>query len=452
MRTGRHFVYNLLGAGLPLLLGVVAIPVIGRQAGYERLGFLTIVWAAIGYLGFLDFGLARVFSRRVALASEAGQLRAEMSFLRWAARRVFALCCVLAVVLALAVPTHWLSGANASPDWRAEVQQAWWILASSIPPLVLASVWRGAMEGRAAFGPVNVLRVGLGVWTFGMPLLLLLWFTQLPILVAGIVLGRWVSLLAHSLWCRRHLPDAGPLEGDAAKHRTAFRRAFMEGGWITVSGVVGPMMVVFDRFVLGSITALSSVAVYSIPQEMVLRMLGVPGLLANVLFPQLAVLAQQGGDDAARLVNRSVRIKLLVMLPVCVGLSVLAEPLLRLWLGAAIAHEAAPVLRCLLVGAIFNTAAQVPFAHLQASGRAWLTARIHLAELLPYGAALFWGCAHHGALGAAWVWSGRCAVDTAALFVANRRLERGAIDAKVVAVMLGSASAVVATALLGGMH
>ncbi len=448
MRTGRHFLYNLLGAGLPLLLAVAAVPLIGRMAGYERLGFLTIVWAAIGYLGFLDFGLSRVFARRVAVAAAAGDLATEVAFLRWIALRLFGLCVVVAVVVALALPAAWLAGGNATPAWLAEVHGAWVLLAASIPPLVLSNLWRGAMEGREAFGVVNVLRVTMGVWTFGVPLLLLAFSPTLPALVGGIVLGRWVSLALHQGWCRRHLPWGATLGARAAhERRDALRHTLAEGAFITVSGVVGPMMVVFDRFVLGAVAALGTVAVYAIPQEIVLRMLLIPAMLAGVLFPRLAVLARSDSSAGAELIDRAVRVTLLMQLPLCLAIALLAEPLLALWLGQQIAQPAAPILRWLLVGGIVNTAAQVPFAHLQASGRSWLTARFHVAELLPYGVALFWAASHYGAEGAAWVWSARCALDTGLMLLATWVLDRQAVSGRT----LGTLAVALAAALIAAV-
>jgi O-antigen/teichoic acid export membrane protein len=446
MRTGRHFLYNLLGAGLPLLLAIAAVPLIGRLAGYDRLGFLTIVWAAVGYLGFLDFGLSRVFSRRIAVAAAAGELPAEVAFLRWIARRLMVLCIVAAVLAGVALPAAWLAGSNAAPAWLAEVHLAWLLLAASIPALVLSNLWRGVMEGREAFGVVNVFRVAMGIWTFGAPLVLLPLSPTLPALVGGIVLGRWVSLALHLGWCRRHLPWTGQL-GDRAAHarRDALRHTLAEGASITVSGVVGPLMVVFDRFVLGAVATLAAVAPYAIPQEMVLRLLLVPALLAGVLFPRLAVLARSDSNAGAELIDRATRVTVLMQLPVCLAIACLAQPLLALWLGAQVAEPAAPILRWLLVGCIVNTAAQVPFAHLQASGRSWLTARFHLAELLPYGLALYWAVSRHGALGAAWIWSARCAVDAALMLLATWTLDRHAVSRRLLAT-LGLATAAAALA------
>jgi O-antigen/teichoic acid export membrane protein len=447
MRTGRNFLFNLVGAGLPLLLAIVAVPLIARHAGYERLGFLTIVWAAIGYLGFLDFGLSRVFARRVAVAEAAGDLAAEVAFMRWTARRLFTVCSAVAVVVALAVPPSWLAGAGASASWLWEVRVAWVILAASIPALVLSNVWRGAMEGRGAFGVANVFRVVMGAWTFGAPLLLLPFTPGLPALVGGVVLGRWFSLVLHQGWCRRHLPwNRSASATDTVARRHELRRTLAEGAWVTVSGVVGPVMVVFDRFLLGALAALASVAVYAVPQEIVLRMLLVPGLLASVLFPRLAVLATTDQTASASLINRATRITIVMQLPLCLLMEWQALPLLQAWVGAQIAAPAAPIFRWLLVGCIVNTAAQVPFAHLQASGRSHITARIHLAEVLPYCAVLWWAVARDGALGAAWVWSARCGVDTVLMLLANARLDARVLSARLLLTLAGGLAATLAAA------
>ena len=216
---------------------------------------------------------------------------------------------------------------------------------------------------------------------------------------------------------------------------------------MTVSGVVGPVMVVFDRFLLGAVAALASVALYAVPQEIVLRMLLVPGLLGNVLFPRLAVLSQTDTVAGAALINRATRVAVVMQLPLCLGLAWLAQPLLQIWLGEGIAEPAAPILRWLLVGCIVNTAAQVPFAHLQASGRSHITARIHVAELLPYCALLYWAVARNGALGAAWVWSGRCAVDAGLMLLANWRIDRHVLSPRLLVTVAGGLAATVLAAL-----
>ena len=64
----------------------------------------------------------------------------------------------------------------------------------------------------------------------------------------------------------------------------------------------------------------------------------------------------------------------------------------------------------------------LPFAMLQGAGRTDVIAKIHLFELLPYMAGLWWALSHYGAVGAAVLWSLRVSVDAGLLFAQAFRL------------------------------
>jgi hypothetical protein len=65
--------------------------------------------------------------------------------------------------------------------------------------------------------------------------------------------------------------------------------------------------------------------------------------------------------------------------------------------------------------------AQMPHTRLQADGRSALTARIHLAEFVPYIALLGFLTTRLGATGAALAWTIRVAADWMILEVIARR-------------------------------
>ena len=70
----------------------------------------------------------------------------------------------------------------------------------------------------------------------------------------------------------------------------------------------------------------------------------------------------------------------------------------------------------ILGGVLFSALANVPYSYLFSSGRTKTVAYLHLAELVPYlvGAAVM--TSKFGAVGAAYVWSARAAVDSIACF------------------------------------
>jgi O-antigen/teichoic acid export membrane protein len=90
----------------------------------------------------------------------------------------------------------------------------------------------------------------------------------------------------------------------------------------------------------------------------------------------------------------------------------------------AYSEAGARVMAILAVGVFFNALARVPFALLQAEGRADITGRTNLAEILPYLLFLWLACSKFGIEGAAFAWSLRMLVDAIILFVIVKRRHR----------------------------
>ena len=93
-----------------------------------------------------------------------------------------------------------------------------------------------------------------------------------------------------------------------------------------------------------------------------------------------------------------------------------AHPILSAWISPSFADESHQILRVLLVGVAINGASYIPFALVQGSGRADMTAKFHLLELCLYVPALLALLSTFGALGAAFAWVARVTLDAALLF------------------------------------
>ena len=71
-RLARNSALNLLGLCSPLLVAIVAIPILIRGLGTDRFGVLTLVWVVIGYSSLFDLGLSRALTKIVAEKLGAG--------------------------------------------------------------------------------------------------------------------------------------------------------------------------------------------------------------------------------------------------------------------------------------------------------------------------------------------------------------------------------------------
>jgi O-antigen/teichoic acid export membrane protein len=415
----RNSLLNVAGQVIPMLAALIAIPILIQHLGPARFGVLTLAWAAIGYFNLFDLGLGRALTQAIATRLGGAHSTHELGTLAWTA---LALMVILGIIggLILAALTPWIvdRGLNIPPALLLDSLRVFYLLAASLPFVVSTAGLRGLLEAHQQFGTVTVLRIPLVLFTFLGPVAMLPFSDGLVPIVAVLVVGRVATWAAHLVVCVRRY--------DYLRHRMSIRRDAVTpllriGGWMTLSNVVSPIMAYLDRFFIGAILPLSAVAHYVTPYELVTRLLVVPQGIVVALFPAFATTYTHDRERTAALFERSARVVLLLMFPPLLGVVLFAREGLSLWVGAAVAVQSTAVLQWLAVGVFLNSLAQAPFVVLQSTGRPDLTARLHLAELPIYLAALWWLTDRYGLVGVAMAWSVRAAVDTTALFLLAAR-------------------------------
>jgi len=422
----RNTVYNLLGNGLPLLVGIVAVPLLVDALGTERFGILTIIWMAIGYFSLFDFGLGRALTKFVAGRLGSGR-EEEIPALVGTALSVMAMLGVAAALLIGAL-APWLvyDVLNVPAELHAETLAAMRWLAATIPFVITTAALIGILQAHQYFGWVSVVRAPLGVFNFLGPLVALQFVDSLAIVTIALAIGRVAAWCVYGTFVFRTLPNSGrglKFEKGLLGELLSF------GGWLTVSNVIGPLMVYFDRFLIGSVLTMSAVAYYTTPYDVVTKLWMLPSALVGVLFPALSTALQSNEKRAAKLFRQSGFVLMTATFPILLGIAFFAPEALNLWLGAEFAEKSAPVLRLLALGVFINSLARVPSALLQSHGRADLNAKVHLIELPVYLLMLWLSITHWGIIGAALAWVVRISADTLALFMLGRHIFPGVSSA-----------------------
>jgi O-antigen/teichoic acid export membrane protein len=413
----RNTVWNLLGYGAPMVVGVFCIPVLIRGLGTDRFGVLTLAWALIGYASLFDLGLGRALTQLVAKKLGAGE-EGEIPSLAWMSLLLMMLLGFVGTVSILLI-SPWLvhRALNVPGALQGETVQSFRLLGLSIPFVITTTGLRGLLEAHQHFRLVNALRIPLGALTFAGPLLALPFSKSLVPVVGTLATGRVAIWAAHLLVCRRVLPAFGR---SIAWEHSAVGPLLRFGGWMTVTNVVGPLMVTLDRFLIGALVSMTAVAYYATPFEVVTKVLLLPVALMGVMFPAFSASFAKDGGRTALLFGRSVKSLFLVLFPIMLCTVALAQDGLKLWLGAEFAQHSFRALQWLAVGVFLNGMAQVPFSLLQGIGRPDLTAKLHLIELPMYLGLMWWLISKRGIEGAAIAWSARAALDALILFVLTR--------------------------------
>lgn len=420
MSIRRNALWNLLGAGAPLILGAATIPYLINAVGIELVGLLTLIWALIGYFSLFDLGLSRALTQQLAATRSSGCL-SELPTLMKTGVFLTALTGTIggAVLAVLAFPLSykWLAVSDAL---QRDTAVALLIAAFGIPLATLTNGLRGALEAYGEFKTVNIQRLALGVSNFALPAISAhIYGASLTMMVLALVAGRLVILGTHIYYTSTLIP----FEWRTAKVEPASRKKLYSFGlWMTVSNIVSPLIVYVDRFFIAALITANVVAYYTIPHEIILRVLIIPGALTAALFPQLASLFFENTRDAMRLYYKCLKAVSAIMLPVVTLMILGADWGLTLWLGVEFSKSATPVFTVLSVGLLFNAIAQVPFAALQAAGNAKVTAIIHLIELLLYIPGLYFALSLFGLIGAAYICAIRYGLDAIMLISSMERI------------------------------
>lgn len=190
--------------------------------------------------------------------------------------------------------------------------------------------------------------------------------------------------------------------------RSEAGQLFRFGGWVAISSLVGPLMLITDRFVIGALLGSVAVAIYTIPFEIAARTATIPQALGRALFPQIS--AEINGELAIRLGYRSAFNLAAIMTPLAVLGIFAMKPFLDLWLGT---YDAKSVLIGQITLAAFwiNALSYVPLTFIVARGRPKTVAIVHCLEILPYFAILYALTSFYGVEGAALAFLIRCGVD-----------------------------------------
>jgi O-antigen/teichoic acid export membrane protein len=411
--------WNLLGQLLPTAVGVLAIPVLVRGLGVDRFGIFSLAFIVIGYFSLFDLGMGRALTKLVA---DRLGLRDHESIpmLVWTSLLLMFLLGIFGGLLTLGISPWLVHKALKVPVvLQPETLNSFYLMSLSIPLVTVTSGLRGILEAQQRFRVLSLIRVPITIFSFIGPILVLPFSRGLVAVMGVLIAVRILGFIAHWIACMQAMPE---LRRNLRIQRSAVVPVLRLGGWMTISNVVSPFLVYFDRFLIGGLVSATAISYYTAPMDMVTRLAMIPAAIAAVLFPAFAMTIVHEPERTIFLLKRGLKYTMLAVFPVICVIVVLAPEILRLWLGAAFAHNGTSVLRWLAVGVLMNCLAQMPFVLVQGAGRPDLVAKLHLVELPIYGIALWILTQRFGIEGAALAWAGRATIDAACLFLFTHRL------------------------------
>lgn len=420
IRLRRNILWNLAGMLAPMLATALAIPVLLSRLGPERFGVVSMAWVLIGYLGILDLGLGRALTHSVAQLSGPRQKQNQHVLVQHATRVMVGLGMVWGAVLAVLVAQGTPQAIGLAPETAGEASLGFAALALCIPFVMFANARLAWIEGQQDFRRLNALRIPMGMLVALAPAAASWAMPRLDVVLATIAAVRIGFALV--LWRPAHLVLPLGTENAVPLPQHAMRDMLRFGGWLSVTNAIGPLLTQADRFYIAATLGTAAVAYYTTAVDVLVRLATLPAAMAAVLFPFMSAL---GSSEYHRLRQPYGQLLRFMVWAWCGSLLVaqlLGLDLLRWWLGAETAAMVQPAWAWLMAGILANGLAFVPYNLIQSRKRTDLTAKFHLAELLPYMLMLYYLVPAFGITGAAMAWSARAILDAILLHAAAARM------------------------------
>jgi O-antigen/teichoic acid export membrane protein len=400
----KDTLWNLLGNVFPIIVGLWSIPFLLKSIGFELFGILTIIWSIIGYFSLFDLGLGRAITYLIAMNRDKNILHHYKTFSESLGMSVLFgfVGTIILIFFSEKLAYCWL---GISAINQCSVFNTLLLTAIAIPLTTMTSILKGTLEGFELFRILNIVKILFGISNFVVPAVVVYFCgSNIILIVLGLVLTRFVFLIIHFIILR----NCTPIRKIYIKLHVN-SQLLKIGSGMTVSTIIGPMMVLGDRFLMSYVLGVDKVAFYSIPFDLVVKLIVIPASFSSMLYPKISAI--NNGLIIGGLYKKSRLIISLIMTPICLFVYFFSFQILNLWLGSNVANSSYMILSCLSIGVLFNSISQVPFTFLHSIGKVWDTAFIHIFEIAIYTVLLLFSLHYYGIIGAGFAFTIRCAID-----------------------------------------
>jgi O-antigen/teichoic acid export membrane protein len=424
-KHGRSIIFAYAGVAFPALIAFFLYPNLIKNLGIERFGALSLLLSVTIFFNSFDLGVGLAITRYVARFTARAANKFAVPRLVGHAIAVQLLIGIFIAGLLIAI--HNATGAlgsSSDEQLRVEFDGALMWVALSIPMALVAGVIRSALEGIGRFGLANALRAPASIGIFFAPIALSFYTDRIDILILAMLIVRIATTLVFLLIWFQIVGHDTPVQFKLINLKRHSQLLMTYGGWVMLGVVSGGLIVLgtLDRLIIANIVGISSVIQYSIPSDVITRLLLVPAAIASVLITIVTGAVATNPRNLADINRRAVGLVSGQVGPISALLIIHAERLLAGITGQPVSEAAVQILQGMAAGYFIHSLAHVAYCSLHAAGLPKAASSRHLIQLPFYavGSLLLLSSDHINWLG--WMWCIWAFIDLVMLLLLLRWL------------------------------
>ncbi len=372
-RVATNLLFSAAGQIWSVILTVITIPIVVHGLGEAAYGIFVVGSLLTGYVGFLDLGLSSAVVRSLAVQYVVGDDDKLTRLLGTALTLLLALGIMGAIAIAATAPLLVRSLFHIGPFLQEDAVFVLDLAAAGFGLNMCLSLFGAVPQGlqrqdlftirsfmlttATAFGQILAVKLGGG----------LRWVAGITIVV------NVLSLAVFVIVSRQLLPQ---VSFRPRLDRWAIRELSSFGLFRFLNQISAQLVFQLDRLIVAAFLPIRAVTFYSVPLSIAQKFTVVQFIFSGAYFPAASELhATQDVERLRRLYLSSMKVSVVMVLPMVVLVAGFAHPLLATWLSPTFAEESTNVLVVLAVAYGFATIIGVPGLASDATGHIrWTTA------------------------------------------------------------------------------
>lgn len=410
----RSILISSAGTIIPAFIFIFLYPLLVSAFGISRFGYISLALILLSISSIFDMGLSRGATYFVAKRREDRRSGLEIvwglfNFSIIISTFVAGLAYVLLYLYFSSSPEIIKSGLS------RELLAGLPFLAMTIPIVIAHAVIKGILEGFELFHIVSGTKISTALITAALLVGITYLDTKDLVWVAkALFMSRVIGFIIISVFAFSLIPYRCRLFIKDCQSLLRF------SGWASISNLSSTFLNYTDRFVAGYFLPSNIYGIYSAMSDVIMRFLFIPGAVCTVLYPNVA---KTGIAGLGKSLAKCTVIILLTIIPISLVVNVTGKIFFEYWLSVDLTDtKYSFIIYCLTAGLVIASFAQIPYAVIQGLGKSYLTARIHMLEVIIFVPLVGYGAFQYGLEGILSAWLLRIAIDCILLFSIQMRV------------------------------
>jgi len=357
-RILKNSVYSLLGWAAPVIVNILTVPYIVRMLGNDKYGVLILASAIIGYFSILDINLTAGSIRYISEYHAKGDFGKVNQVLSLSLFGYSVIGIIGSILIYYSTDLFLLDWLSIPAGFKNESKTVFHVTAIGFFLNILQSYLSSIPKAIHRFDISAKIESGFGIGLILLTVALL----HFGIGLLGIVTLRIIVALVNCITffvVTKHLIPTACFNTRVS--RSIINNIASFSGYSFMSKMAATLGGNTDRLIIGSFINSAAVTLYTVPAQLVNRLMNISLRLAMVIFPVASELGASGKHEQLEAIYiEMTRYLFFLNAALTTFLCLFSHQILQLWMGDVFAHDAYILLIFICLGMFLDSMTNLP--------------------------------------------------------------------------------------------